>query len=155
VGTARLQGSGYFRAKQAQEDLIRGSGLPYTIVQATQFFEFLGGIASSAGTDGPIHLPPAAFQPISSDDVAAAVADAALAAPLNGVLEIAGPERFGLDEFVRRYLKSKGDGRTVVTDPAARYFGARLDDTSLVPAAAGRLGVIRLDDWLAASSGRP
>ncbi|WP_336490499.1 SDR family oxidoreductase [Methylobacterium nigriterrae] len=154
VGTARLQESGYFRGKQAQEDLIRAAGLPYTIVQATQFFEFLGGIASSAATDGTIHLPPAAIQPMSSDDVAAAVAEAAVASPVNGVIEIAGPERFRLDELVRRYLETRNDARAVVTDPAARYFGARLDDASLVPAAAARLGIIHFGDWLAASSGR-
>jgi uncharacterized protein YbjT (DUF2867 family) len=153
VGTARLQESGYFRAKQAQEDLIRAAGTSYTIVQATQFFEFLGAIASSAATDGAIRLPSVAIQPMSSDDVAAAVAGAALSEPVNGTIEIAGPERFRLDELVRRYLKAKGDLREVVTDPSARYYGIPVNDASLVPAGEASLGIIRLEDWLAAAPG--
>ncbi|MFO1039015.1 MAG: SDR family oxidoreductase [Geminicoccaceae bacterium] len=152
VGTERLQASGYFRAKQAQEDMIRGSGTPFTIVRATQFFEFLSGIASSAGADGTIHLPPVAFRPTSSDDVADAVAEAALGTPINHTVEIAGPEAFKLDEAVRSYLADKRDPRRVVTDPEARYFGAPVDDASLVPAGIYAVGAVRLRDWLAGTA---
>ena len=149
VGTHRLQQSGYFRAKQAQEDLIEAGGVPYTIVQATQFLEFLGGIVQSATAGDAIRLSPAAIQPISSDDVAAVLADVALAAPLQGRMEIAGPERLRLAELVQRYLDLKQDGRRVVVDPQALYFGASLDDATLVPAGPARLGRTSFAHWMA------
>jgi uncharacterized protein YbjT (DUF2867 family) len=148
VGTDRLPDSGYLRAKLAQERLIEASGIPYTIVRATQFFEFLGAIAA-AGADGSrVRLSNASFQPIAAEDVAEAVADAALGSPLNGTIEIAGPERLPMSELVARYLKATDDPREVVGDPEARYFAARLDDRSLVPGDDARLGTIRLEDWL-------
>lgn len=149
VGTDRLQQSGYFRAKQAQEDLIEAAGVPYTLVQATQFLEFLGGIAQSAAAGGEIRLSPAFIQPIASDDVAAVLAEVALAAPRNARLEIAGPERWRLAELVQRYLDLKQDGRRVVADPQALYFGAPLDDATLVPAGAARQGRITFAQWMA------
>ncbi|MDA7417412.1 SDR family oxidoreductase [Xenophilus arseniciresistens] len=148
VGTDRLQQSGYFRAKQAQEDLIEASGLPHTIVQATQFLEFLGGIVQSAAAGGEIRLSPAFIQPISSDDVAQVLAEVALAAPRNGRLEIAGPERWRLAQLVQRYLDLKQDARRVVTDPQALYFGAPLDDATLVPAGAARQGSVTFAQWM-------
>lgn len=148
VGTERLQASGYFRAKMAQENLIAGSGLPYTIVRATQFFEFLGGIAQ-AGTDGQVvRLPPALMQPISADDVAAALMDYALGQPLNRMVEIAGPDAFGIDEAVRRFLTATGDPRRVITDAQAPYYGVNVSENSLMPDKADRLAPTRLDDWL-------
>ncbi|MES2531198.1 MAG: SDR family oxidoreductase [Pseudomonadota bacterium] len=152
VGTARLQGSGYFRAKQAQEKLIEAAGIPYTIVHATQFFEFLGAIAGS-GTDGQaVRVSSAMVQPIAADDVATAMADFALGAPVNGLVEIAGPERVGLGALVQRYLGAIGDPRTVVADAQAPYFGVLLDDRSLTPDDGARLGVIGFDAWLALST---
>jgi uncharacterized protein YbjT (DUF2867 family) len=148
VGTDRLAESGYFRAKIVQEKLIRGSGLPYTIVHSTQFFEFLGGIAASAAQDGAITLSPALVQPIASDDVALAMADVALGAPVNGIVEIAGPDRFRLADLVQQYLKARNDPRTVRADAHARYFGAELKDDTLVPHGAARLGALRLQNWL-------
>jgi uncharacterized protein YbjT (DUF2867 family) len=133
VGTERLQDSGYFRAKAVQERLIRQSGIPFSIVHSTQFFEFLGGIAASAAKGEAIRLSPAPVQPIASDDVAAAVADVALGAPLNGIIEIAGPERISLAALVADYLGKMSDPRSVVPDAHALYFGAELDDQSLVP----------------------
>jgi len=151
VGTERLQESGYFRGKLAQEKLIKGFSTPYTIVHSTQFFEFLGGIVKS-GTEGNIvRLSPAYVQPIASGDVAAAMADVALSPPLNATVEIAGPEKLRLSELVARYLKVTGDPREVVSDAEARYFGARLDDNSLVPGPNPRLGAIRLEDWFGQS----
>jgi uncharacterized protein YbjT (DUF2867 family) len=148
VGTDRTPDNGYFRAKVAQEKLIETSGIPYTIVRATQFLEFLGAIAASA-TDGKIvRLSPGLFQPIAADDVAAAVADAALAAPRNGIVEIAGPEPAPFDEIIARYLKAIGDPREVVRDTEARYFGGRVEERSLVPLGEARLGRIGLDEWL-------
>jgi uncharacterized protein YbjT (DUF2867 family) len=148
VGTDRLQDSGYFRAKLAQERLIKTSGIPYTIIRATQFFEFLGAIAD-AGTDGRrVRASSASFQPIAADDVANAVADAAVGSPVNDTIEIAGPERLPLSEMVARYLKITNDPREVVSDPQARYFGLRLDDRSLVPGDNPHLGTIRLEEWL-------
>jgi uncharacterized protein YbjT (DUF2867 family) len=148
VGTDRTPDNGYFRAKVAQEKLIETSGIPYTIVRATQFLEFLGAIAASA-TDGKIvRLSPGLFQPIAADDVAAAVADAALAAPRNGIVEIAGPEPAPFDEIIARYLKAIGDPREVVRDTEARYFGGRVEERSLVPLGEARLGRIGLDQWL-------
>lgn len=150
VGTERLAESGYFRGKIAQEALIRESGLPYTIVQSTQFFEFLGGIAASGAEGDAIRLAPASIQAISSDDVALAMADVTLGAPHNGVLEIAGPERLHLADLVRHYLQSMGDPRQVVADPQARYFGAVLEQDTLVPGPGARLGTVKVDDWLKA-----
>ena len=148
VGSDRLPDSGYLRAKLAQERLIKTSGIPYTIIRATQFFEFLGGIAA-AGTDNTrVRLSNASFQPIAADDVAKAVADAAVGAPLNDTIEIAGPERLPMSEMVARYLKATNDPREVVPDPQAGYFGVRLDDRSLVPGDHAHLGTIRLEDWL-------
>jgi uncharacterized protein YbjT (DUF2867 family) len=152
VGTQRLAESGYFRAKIAQEELIRASGLPYTIVHSTQFFEFLGGIAASAGQGDTIALSPAFIQPIASDDVAAALADVVLGAPVNGIVEIAGPDRFRLSDLVRDYLAVKGDTRTVRADVHARYFGAELKEDTLVPQGAARLGASRIGNWLQAQA---
>lgn len=149
VGTDRLPECGYFRAKLAQEKLIRGSTIPYSILRATQFFEFVGGIVASS-SDGQIaRLSPALFQPVASDDVAAALADVTLADPINGMIELAGPERLSLDEFGRRYLAATKDTRKVVADIHARYFGAELDDRSLTPGDRPRLGAIRFEEWLA------
>jgi uncharacterized protein YbjT (DUF2867 family) len=147
VGTDR-SGNGYFRAKAAQEKLIETSGIPYTIIRSTQFLEFLGGIAASSTDGNIVRLPASLFQPIAADDVAAIVADVALAAPRNGIVEIAGPERAPFNEFVARYLKAAGDPREVVSDPEARYFGGRVEERSLVPLGEARLGRIGFDEWL-------
>ena len=153
VGTDRLLASGYFRAKMAQENLIKAASIPYTIVRATQFFEFVGGIAQAA-TDGQnVRLPPALMQPIAAQDVAAAVADAALAKPLNGTVDLAGPEPIRQDDLVRQFLSATGDARTVITDPLALYYGIAVDDRSLTPGANPRLGPTRFADWLARSRG--
>ncbi|UHS64399.1 SDR family oxidoreductase (plasmid) [Agrobacterium vaccinii] len=149
VGTERLQESGYFRAKLVQEKLIREGGIPYTIVHSTQFMEFVGGIAQSSMVGDKVHLSPAFVQPIASDDVADAMADVALATPAAGIVEIAGPDRFHLNEFVARYLALTGDSREVVADPEAKYFGARLEDGSLVTDNNPRLGKIGFDQWFA------
>lgn len=148
VGTDKLEQSGYFRAKIAQEALIRGAGIPYTIVRATQFMEFVGAIAQSGGQADTIRITSAYIQPIASDDVGQAVADAALAAPVNGIVEIAGPERLRMNELVQRYLRDTGDKRTVTADPAAPYFGAVLQEGTLVPEGEARLGHIRYEDWI-------
>ncbi|MGA7994527.1 MAG: SDR family oxidoreductase [Bradyrhizobium sp.] len=140
--------NGYFRAKVAQEKLIKSSGIPYTIIRATQFLEFLGAIAASSADGNIVRLPPGLFQPIAADDVAANVAEVALAAPRNGIVEIAGPECAPFNEFVARYLKAVGDPREVVRDPEARYFGGRVEERSLVPLGEARLGRIGLDEWL-------
>jgi uncharacterized protein YbjT (DUF2867 family) len=140
--------NGYFRAKLAQEKLIEASGVPYTIIRATQFMEFLRGIADSAANGNIVKLPPVLFQPIAADDVAAIVAEAALAAPRNGVIEIAGPERAPFNEIVARYLKAIGDPRQVVGDTEAQYWGGRVEESSLVPLGEARLGRIGLDEWL-------
>jgi len=139
--------NGYFRAKVAQEKLIKTSGIPYTIIRSTQFLEFLGGIAASSADGNMVRLSPGLFQPIAADDVAATVAEVALAEPRNGIVEIAGPERAPFNEFVARYLKA-GDPRVVVRDPEARYFGGRVEERSLVPLGEARLGRIGLDEWL-------
>ncbi|WP_375739060.1 SDR family oxidoreductase [Pseudomonas boanensis] len=152
VGSERLPENGYFRAKVAQENLIKASGIPYTIVRATQFFEFVGGIAQSATVGEEICLSPALIQPIASDDVVAALADLTLAIPVNGTVEIAGPEAMPLDELVRRFLRATQDTRKVVPDVHARYFGALLDDQSLTPGKNPRLGVIHFEDWLGQST---
>jgi uncharacterized protein YbjT (DUF2867 family) len=148
VGTDRLLTSGYFRAKMAQENLIKASPIPYTIVRATQFFEFVGGIAQSATEGQTVRLPPVLMQPIVSDDVAAVMADTALAEPLNGTVDLAGPESIRQDDLVRRFLKATGDARTVITDPEALYFGMALNDQSLTPGDNPRLGPTRFADWL-------
>jgi uncharacterized protein YbjT (DUF2867 family) len=148
VGTDRTPDNGYFRAKVAQEKLIEASGIPYTIIRSTQFLEFLHGIAASATDGGRIRISPGRFQPIAADDVAAIVAEVAVAAPRNGIVEIAGPERAPFNEIVARYLKAIGDPREVVRDPEARYFGGRVEEDSLVPLGEARLGRIGLDEWL-------
>lgn len=151
VGTDRLLQSGYFRGKAAQERLIRASGVPYTIVHSTQFFEFVGAIAQ-AGTaaDGrTVRLSPAQIQPIAADDVASAMADLALGPPHGGIVEIAGPQRMHMDELVRQILAAKGDPRTVTTDAHARYYGAELLDATLLPGPAPRLGAKHFAAWLA------
>jgi uncharacterized protein YbjT (DUF2867 family) len=140
--------NGYFRAKVAQEKLIEASGIPYTIVRSTQFLEFLRGIADSSADGNTVRIPPVLFQPIAADDVAGAVAEAALAPPRNGIVEIAGPERAPFNEIVTRYLKAVGDRREVVRDPGARYWGGRVEERSLVPLGEARLGRIGLDEWL-------
>jgi uncharacterized protein YbjT (DUF2867 family) len=151
VGTDRTPDNGYFRAKVAQEKLIKTSGIPYTIIRSTQFLESLGGIAASSAEGNMVRLSPGLFQPIAADDVAAIVADVALATPRNGIVEIAGPERAPFNEIVARYLKAVGDPREVVSDPEARYFGGRVEEHSLVPLGEARLGRIGLDEWLSRS----
>ncbi|WP_207286580.1 MULTISPECIES: SDR family oxidoreductase [unclassified Pseudomonas] len=151
VGSERLPENGYFRAKVAQENLIKASSIPYTILRATQFFEFVGGIAQSAAVGEEICLSPALIQPLASDDVVAALTEVTLQTPVNGTLEVAGPEAMPLDELVRRFLRATGDSRKVVPDVHARYFGAVLDDQSLTPGKHPRLGAIRFEDWLARS----
>src|SRR5262249_48590959 len=140
--------NGYFRAKVAQEKLIEASGIPYTIIRSTQFLEFLRGIVESSVHGNAVRISPGLFQPIASDDVAAAVASVALAPPRGGIVEIAGPERAPFNEIVARYMKAVGDSREVVKDPEARYFGSRVDELSLVPLGEARLGRIGLDEWL-------
>jgi uncharacterized protein YbjT (DUF2867 family) len=152
VGTERLLESGYFRAKMAQEELIKASAVPYTIVRATQFFEFVNSIAHSGTAGEAIRLPPALMQPVVSEDVAAILADVVLGAPVNGMIELAGPERIRLDELVRRFLRARHDARQVITDVNARYFGAAVDDRSLVPGHDPRIGPTRFDDWLGRSA---
>jgi uncharacterized protein YbjT (DUF2867 family) len=150
VGTDRLQESGYFRAKQAQENIIKKSNIPYTIVHSTQFFEFLGSIVASSAKGEDIHLSPAEIQPISSDDVAAAMTEVTLGNPVNGIVEIAGPEVFSLADLAQRYLDKIQDARKVVADPQARYFGAPLKTKTLVPAGNARLGKINFEMWIKA-----
>ena len=158
VGTDRLLGSGpgslsgYFRAKMAQENLIKASLIPYTIVRATQFFEFVDSIAQSATDGQTVRLSPALMQPIVSDDVAAAMADVAVGEPLNGTVELAGPEPIRLDELVRQFLRANRDARKVTTDVHARYFGIELNDQSLTPGENPRLGPTRFEDWLSRST---
>ena len=147
VATDRTD-NGYFRAKVAQEKLIEASRIPYTIVRATQFMEFLGGIADSSTAGNTVRLPPVLFQPIAADDVAAVIAEVALASPRDGIVEIAGPDRAPFREIVARYLKAAGDPREVVSDPEAGYFGGRVEERSLVPLGEARLGRITLDEWL-------
>ena len=153
VGTDRSD-NGYFRAKVAQENLIKASGVPYTIIRSTQFLEFLGGIAASSADGNTVRLSPGLFQPIAADDVAAIVADVAIGPPRNGIVEIAGPERAPFNEIVARYLKAVGDPREVVRDPEARYFGGRVEERSLVPLGEARLGRIGFDEWLRRSQAR-
>lgn len=151
VGSERLPESGYFRAKVAQEALIKASGIPYTILRATQFYEFVGGIAQSATVGMEIRLSPALFQPIASDDVVAALTEVTLGTPVNGTVETAGPQAMPLEELVRQFLRITRDTRNVVPDEDARYFGAVLDDQSLTPGNTPRLGTIRFEDWLVQS----
>jgi len=151
VGTERLLASGYFRAKMAQETLIKASPVPYTIVRATQFFEFVGGIAQSATDGQTVRLSPALVQPIVSDDVAAALAEVTLGTPVNGTVELAGPERLPLDKLVGRFLIATQDPREVVTDVHARYYGIELNDQSLTPGDNPRIGPTRFEDWLSRS----
>src|SRR5438477_2946030 len=148
VGTDRLLASGYFRAKMAQEKLIKASPIPYTIVRATQFFEFVGGIAQSATEGQTIRLPPVLMQPIVSDDVAAVMADAALAEPLNGTVDLAGPEPIRQDDLVRQLLNATREAGTVITDSKALYYGIAVNDQSLMPGGNPRLGPTRFADWL-------
>ena len=152
VGTDRLLKSGYFRAKMAQENLITAAKVPYTIVRATQFFEFVNGIAAFSTTGKTVRLPSALFQPIAAEDLAAALADVALAAPVNGVVEVAGPEALRLDEAVRQYLRAIKDERQVITDDQAGYFGLEVTDLSLTPGGKARLSPTRFDAWLKQST---
>ena len=151
VGTERLLASGYFRAKMVQEDLIKASKIPYTIIRATQIFEFVSAIAQSATDGQTVRLPPALLQPIVSDDVAAAVADIAVGEPLNGTVELAGPEPIRLDELVRRFMSANRDAPKVITDVHAGYFGTEVNDQSLMPGDNPRIGPTRLEDWLSRS----
>lgn len=151
VGTERLSDNGYFKAKLAQERLIKESSIPYTIVHSTQFMEFLKGIADEATVGTVARLSPAAFQPIASDDVADVVADVALGKPLNGTIEIAGPERGPMNEIIARYLKAANDPRSVEADVHARYFGSELNDQSIVPGEGARIGKVGFQDWFRSS----
>lgn len=153
VGTDRLQDSGYFRAKLAQEKLIKASGIPFTIVRATQFFEFVAAIAQSFANGDSVRVTPEPFQPMAAADVSAAVANAALSEPTNGIYDVAGPERVGMASIVRKYLAAQGDKREVIEDVDAAYFGVKIDDKSLVPLGEARLGSVRYEDWLAKSAG--
>ena len=156
VGTDRLQGSGYFRAKLAQEQAIKAASIPSTILRATQFFEFIGRIADSSTNDGTVPLPPILFQPEAADDVAAALADIAAGAPVNGTVELAGPERFRLDELVRHFLSATNDPRHVVTDVHAPYYGLEVhDERALIPGDNARIGATRFADWLSQSTAKP
>ncbi|HEV7444347.1 MAG: NmrA family transcriptional regulator [Gammaproteobacteria bacterium] len=155
VGTDRLPDSGYLRAKMAQENLIKASGIPYTILRSTQFFEFMGRVADSFSDGKTIRVPPALVQPIFSDDVVAALADLVLGAPANDTLEVAGPEKLRFDELIRRVLGNNNDAREVTTDVHARYFGTELNDQSLVPgSSAPRIGATRFESWLTRSASR-
>ena len=154
VGTDRLLASGYFRAKMAQEKLIKASPIPYTIVRATQFFEFVGGIAQSATEGQTVRVPPVLMQPIAADDVAAVTADVALAQPLNGTFDLAGPEPIRQDDFVRQFLNATGDARTVTADPKALYYDVTVNDQSLTPGDNPRIGPTRFEDWLRRSMGQ-
>src|SRR3954454_7979315 len=150
VGTQRMADTGYFKAKDVQETLIRAGSIPYSIVHATQFFEFLASIAALATEGDTVRLPPVLFQPLASADVAAAVARTAVGAPVNGVVEVGGPEQSRMDELVRQALRARNDPRTVVTDPEALYFGTyKVDDTTLVPGPGALIGEVRFQDWLA------
>jgi len=152
VGTDRLVESGYFRAKIAQEALIKASSIPYSIVHATQFFEFIESIADAATDGRTVRLAPVLFQPMASDDVATAVGRIAVGAPVNGVIEVGGPEQFRFDAFIRHFLGSRNDPREVVADPEALYFGAMLAERTLVPEEDAMRGEIRFDDWLSQSA---
>jgi len=148
VGTERIPDSPYLRAKNAQETLIKAGGIPYSIVHATQFFEFIKRIADDATEGTTVRLPPVLFQPMAADDVAKAVARVAVGTPLNGMVEVAGPEAFRFDELIREALRARNDSRSVVADPHAQYFGAALGERSLIPVDGARLGEIRFQEWL-------
>ena len=152
VGSDRLPNSGYLRAKVAQEELIKESSIRYSIVRATQFFEFLTRIADSATEGNIVRLPSVGFQPMAADDVASAVVKVAMGSPLNGTVEIAGPEQFRFDEFIRSGLNARNDPREVTADPHARYFGTELNEYSLVPGNDALLGEVRFEDWLTQSA---
>jgi uncharacterized protein YbjT (DUF2867 family) len=152
VGVDRLSESGYMRAKVAQEETVKAGSVPYTILRATQFFEFIGRIADSSMNGDSVHLPPVLVQPESADDVAAALAEVAVNAPINDVVELAGPQQFRLDELAQRVLSANNDPRRVTADAHARYFGAELDDHSLTPGGNARIGPTRFEDWLSQSS---
>jgi uncharacterized protein YbjT (DUF2867 family) len=152
VGSDRLPDSGYLRAKVAQETLIRESSIPYSIVRATQFFEFLKAIADSATEGNTVRLPSVSFQPVAAEDVASLVTKVAIGSPLNGMVELEGPERFRFDDFIRRGLSARNDPREVVADPHARYFGTELSEHSLVPIDDALMGEIRFEDWLTQSA---
>ena len=154
VGTQRLSESAYFRAKIAQEKLIKESSIPYTIVQATQFFEFVKGLADISMVGDKVHLPPVLFQPMSADDVATAVGRVAVAPPVNGTVEIGGPEQFRMDELVRRRLEQLEDPREVIADPNALYSGAKVSQKTLVPEGNARLGETRWETWVTQSAGK-
>ena len=152
MGTDRLSESGYFRAKIAQEKLIAGSPIPYSIVHATQFFEFVKSIADAATDGDTVRLAPVLIQPMAAKDAAAAVGRTAVGSPLNGIVEVAGPEQFRLDEFIRRGLEARDDPRSVIADPDARYFGARLNERTLVPGGDAGLAETHFEDWLSQST---
>jgi uncharacterized protein YbjT (DUF2867 family) len=152
VGTDRLPDSAYLRAKVAQEQLVKAGPIPYTIVRATQSFEFIGRLADSSTDGDAVLLPPALVQPEAADDVAGTLADVAVGAPLNDTVELAGPEAFPLDELARRVLSATDDPREVTADPRARYFGAELDDQSLIPGDDARIAPTRFEDWLGQSA---
>jgi uncharacterized protein YbjT (DUF2867 family) len=154
VGTDRLLESGYFRAKIAQENLIKASSIPYSIVRATQFFEFIKGIADISTAGKKVPLPPVLIQPMAADDVASAVGRVAMGAPINGTVEVGGPEQFRLDELVRQYLSAQKDPREVVTDPHARYYGIQVTERTLVPGNDARLGETRFETWLSQPAGQ-
>ena len=148
VGTERLLESGFFRAKEAQENLIKAASIPYTIVRATQFFEFVEKIADLSAEGKTVRLPPVLIQPMAAEDVASALDEIAMSSPVNGTIEIGGPEQFGLDELIRRDLAAHKDGREVITDPQARYYGVAVGARTLVPDDNARLGTMHFDDWL-------
>ena len=154
VGSERLLESGYFRAKIAQENLIKGSSIPYSIIRATQFFEFVQGIADFSTDGNKVRLPPALIQPMAADDVASAVGRIAMGSPVNGTVEVGGPEKFRLDELVRRGLAARNDPREVVADPHARYYGVELSERTLVPGDDARLGETRFETWLTQSAAK-
>jgi uncharacterized protein YbjT (DUF2867 family) len=154
VGTDRMLASGYFRAKMAQENLIKASSIPYSIVHATQFFEFVKGIADLSTVDNKIPLPPVLIQPMAADDVAAAVGRVATGPPINGTVEVGGPEKFHLDELVRQFLTARKDPREVVTDPHARYYGIAVSERTLIPGDDARLGETRFETWLNQPTGQ-
>jgi uncharacterized protein YbjT (DUF2867 family) len=154
VGTERLLASGFFRAKMAQENLIKASSIPYTIIRATQFFEFVKGITDFSTEGNKVRLPSALIQPMAADDVASAVGRVATGAPVNGMVEIGGPEKFRLDELGRKYLAANKDSREVVTDPKARYYGVEVSEKTLIPDDSARLGETRFETWLTQSSAK-
>ena len=153
VGAERLPQSGYLRAKVAQEKLIKEGSIPYSIIHATQFFEFVNRIADEATTGNSVHLPPVLFQPIAADDVASAIRKVATSSPLNGTVEIAGPEQFRFDQLIRLALSARSDPREVIADPRARYFGTELSERSLVPGDDAQLSETRFEDWLKVQAG--